>query len=144
MTFQEFNIKDNKVVQMPSCFDALRQKVKVEFEGQSSYKFREPVDRQRPSVPQSDANTDQKPAEKQPTVGKQRKSKSAKKGKAAKVTLNDVIVAPPAVAGEVIAEQTAETDAPAPTDGATANGVDDQLTDKGHAQELQQKSLTIS
>lgn len=128
---------------MPSCFDALRQKVKVEFEGQSSYKFRDPVDRERPSVPQNDANADEKPAEKEKTAGKQRKSKSTKKGKTAKVTLNDVTAAPPAAEGEVVVGQISESDVAASVDGTSANVADDQSTDTGPFQELQQKSSTV-
>ena len=65
---------------MPNCFAALRQKVKVEFEDQSAYKEREPVNRQRPSDPISDAPpTEQDDRAKKQTKGKP-KNKKGKPG----------------------------------------------------------------
>ena len=70
-------IKDNKVIQLPNCFEALCQKATVEYEGQSSYKVREPVERQRPSSSQplteDETKLKQNAAEKQTKKKKNRK-----------------------------------------------------------------------
>lgn len=58
---------------MPKCFETIRQRAHVEFDGQTSFKTRDPVDRERPSLQtEQEAVEDSanKPVEKQVELSK--------------------------------------------------------------------------
>jgi hypothetical protein len=147
------NVKDNKIIQLPNCFDALRQKVNVEYDGQSSYKEREPRNRERPvkSATELDVSAaTEGSGNKSPSGAKSRKNKKSPRNKGAKplsgekkratavdkssteldLTPTDGFVQPTFTSGD-ISETTLETEHTAVSpSGEGENQQDDEIVDE--------------
>jgi len=130
---------------MPNCFAALRQKVLVEFEDQSAYKEREPVNRQRPS----DLTAAEPPTEQDKPEKKKKKAKPGTAGKKPSKRPSDITTQlTPAAGAEDIVEAQSETvteyEAPSLGDRPTHQdrSMDDHVTDTETESEI--KSINIS
>jgi hypothetical protein len=105
---QDLNVKENKIIQLPNCFDALRQKVNVEYDGQSSYKERETRNRVRPvqaaaelelsETTEGNGNKSPSSVTKSPKNKKLPRNKSKQSGGGKKVTAANELPAEPDLA----------------------------------------------